>query len=582
MKKLLSAICILTSALSASAASDTIFVSDYENINKAVEACRTAKAKVLSFESRRYDIKPDAAEHRTLFISNTSSETECPSKVKRIGILLEGLNDVCVDGNGATLLYHGNMITIAVLNCSNITIKNLSLDYVRPPMSEMTVEESGDGSTVVRFHPDSKYQVNSKGHLMLCDNRGGENRYECIEYNPSNDHLTFSEVWSVLNSSAATDLGDGRVRFATPADFAAPAGHTITVRDVTRDHVGLFINESSGVTLTDLHIKYMHAMGIFNQLSRDITINRVICAPDVLGGRIMASSADFTHFSGCAGKVSVSNCFFSGAHDDCINVHGTNLRVVGREGDNRLRLRFMHAQSYGFKIYVPGDTIAIVDSKSMQRVHYNEVKAVERLSDREVEITLRRPLPRKFNLEDKCVENMTWTPEVEIRNNTFTHTHTRGVLVTTPRKVRISGNKFVRTGMSAILIESDTEAWYESGPVRDVEIRNNLFVDCAYLRGPANAVIAMNPSNSKVDENYPVHENVRISNNTFLTFGNPVVFAKSTSPLTIVDNVIRVECPNVSDCRYIGRPFVMEGCKSVEISGNEIEGYERDSAISAE
>ncbi len=33
--------------------------------------------------------------------------------------------------------------------------------------------------------------------------------------------------------------------------------------------------------------------------------------------------------------------------------------------------------------------------------------------------------------------------------------------------------------MSAVLIEADAEGWYESGPVRDVMIRNNEFIDCA-------------------------------------------------------------------------------------------------------
>jgi hypothetical protein len=49
--------------------------------------------------------------------------------------------------------------------------------------------------------------------------------------------------------------------------------------------------------------------------------------------------------------------------------------------------------------------------------------------------------------------------------------------------------------MSAVLIEADAEGWYESGPVRDVTIRNNEFIDCAYQGGPGNAVIAINPSN---------------------------------------------------------------------------------------
>ena len=37
--------------------------------------------------------------------------------------------------------------------------------------------------------------------------------------------------------------------------------------------------------------------------------------------------------------------------------------------------------------------------------------------------------------------------------------------------------------MSAILIEGDAEGWFESGPVSDVLIEGNIFVDCAYNGG---------------------------------------------------------------------------------------------------
>lgn len=67
--------------------------------------------------------------------------------------------------------------------------------------------------------------------------------------------------------------------------------------------------------------------------------------------------------------------------------------------------------------------------------------------------------------------------------------------------------------MSAILIEGDAEGWFESGPVNDVLIRENTFVDCAYNGGPGNAVIAINPSNSVINANRPVHKNIRIENN---------------------------------------------------------------------
>ena len=85
--------------------------------------------------------------------------------------------------------------------------------------------------------------------------------------------------------------------------------------------------------------------------------------------------------------------------------------------------------------------------------------------------------------------------------------------------------------MSAILIEADAEGWYESGPVKDVLIKGNTFIDCAYNGGPGHAVIAIHPSNKIIDAERPVHQNIRIEDNTFRTFDYPVLYAKSTAGL---------------------------------------------------
>ena len=58
-------------------------------------------------------------------------------------------------------------------------------------------------------------------------------------------------------------------------------------------------------------------------------------------------------------------------------------------------------------------------------------------------------------VENVSVENVTWTPEVEIRNNYFSRIPTRGILVTTRRKVVIEDNVFYRIPMSGVLVSDD-------------------------------------------------------------------------------------------------------------------------------
>lgn len=531
----------------------------------AVEACRESGAGVLLLDSGRYDIWSEHAARREYFISNTSSEEECPSKVKTIGLLLKDIDGLTIDGQGAVIVLHGKMTMVVIDNCSGVTLRNMSFDFERPGGSELTYIAADSTGVVARFHPDSRYEITPGGGIALVGEGWRSERVHCVEYDPSNGHFTHSGGWDTLSRAKAAHAGPGVVRFATESTFRPKVGNTITMRDITRDQVGMFISGSRCTTLEDVSVRYMHAMGIVCQYSRDITMRRVACAPAPGSGRLLASSADFMHFSGCSGAVTITGCRFEGAHDDAINVHGTNLRVVERRDECRVVVRFMHPQSYGYETFFIGDTVAMVDAESMLRVSTAVVEAVSRIDDRNIELTLDSPLPAGLAIGRDCIENLTCTPAVEIRHCLFTRTSTRGVLVTTPRQVVIADNTFLKTGMSAILIEGDAAGWYESGPVRDVTIERNTFVDCAYQGGPEKAVIALNPSNSVIDPKRPVHSGIRVEGNTFVTHGNTVLYAKSTAGITFAGNDISLLPLGEAQQRPL---LVLNGCNGVTVAGN--------------
>ena len=78
-------------------------------------------------------------------------------------------------------------------------------------------------------------------------------------------------------------------------------------------------------------------------------------------------------------------------------------------------------------------------------------------------------------------------------------------------------------------------------------------------------MIELNPSNTDINEKRPVHQNVRIINNHFVTFGNPVLYAKSTSDLVFKGNEIE-ESSSVSE--KTSKWFVFDGCNRVLIQRN--------------
>ncbi len=82
--------------------------------------------------------------------------------------------------------------------------------------------------------------------------------------------------------------------------------------------------------------------------------------------------------------------------------------------------------------------------------------------------------------------------------------------MTTRKPVVIENNKFDGMGMAGIYISNDAQGWYESGPTKDVIIRNNVF-----SRGKAQAIF-VEPTNPTVSTTQTVHSNMTIGDNIFL------------------------------------------------------------------
>lgn len=305
------------------------------------------------------------------------------------------------------------------------------------------------------------------------------------------------------------------------------------MRDSFRDEVSGFVNRSKNVQLENLNFYYLGNFGVVCQYSENVTFDRCNFAPRPDSGRTNAGFADFIQVSGCRGMIDIRNSRFSGAHDDPINIHGTHLRVTEFLSPNRLKVRFMHEQTFGFEAFFKGDDIELVDPLSLLAVEKAKVKEAKLVTPHEMELTLSGPLsPEVIQRKDLVVENVLWTPEVRITNNYFERIPTRGILITTRRKSLIEGNTFYGMQMSGILVADDGLSWYESGPVHDLTIRRNTFFNCG------EPVINIDPENREYKG--AVHKNITIEENYFYMRKNSssVIRAKAVDGLVIRHNLI--------------------------------------------
>lgn len=518
---------------------------------------------VINLELGTYYLSRAESVKKVYYISNTTSEQEDPDPTKHIGLLLSKLKNVAIEGNGSTLVMTGEMTSFVIDECQNITFHNINFDYQFPTQTEIKVLEEDDNSVTVQVHPTSQYRI-TNGKLEWYGDGWAFSDGIAQAYDPEKD-ITW-RTWSPMSNLVKTvELEKNKLQMFYSQKPDAGIGLTYQLRDGIRDEVCGFIHKSKNIRFENTNFYFLGNFGVVCQYSEDITVDNANFAPEPGSGRTNAGFADFIQVSGCKGHIDIKNSRFVSAHDDPINIHGTHLKVIDFIKPDKIKVRFMHPQSYGFEAFFPNDEIEFIDSHTLLTVEASKIKEVESINPREIILTLDKELPKDIQKhKDLVIENTTWTPDVSITNNYFSRIPTRGILVTTRGKVLIDGNTFHRMQMSGILIADDALSWYESGKVKDVTIRNNNFIECG------SPVIFIEPEN-KIHQN-AVHRNILIENNRFkIKEGqSTIIQAKSVDGLTIKNNLFvdKVSLPDA-----INTYIKTKDSQNLIIQENRIENY---------
>ncbi|MFI6096396.1 NPCBM/NEW2 domain-containing protein [Lentzea sp. NPDC051213] len=525
-------------------------------------AKRLNRPTTLHFAPGTYQIYPERAPKRELYVTNTIGADQT-WKTKNIGILLEDMHDVVVDGGGATILNHGFQTVFAAIRSTDVRFTNFKQDWVAPKTVDIRVTGTGvrDGRAyrVISVPPTYNYAIEGtsvrwSGERSPATGQPywtGTNSFNYAQVHDPASNKTWRTSNPVFeNVARITDLGGRRLEIVyrngvAPTDH----GYVYVMREDTRDTPAALFWESARISVDHLKLGYLHGFGLVGQFSEDVTIDSVEFKTDRSTGRVTSSFADHIQMSGVKGTVRITNCVFDNPQDDPINVHGTYLQVTGASA-RQLRLEYRHNQTSGFPQFYPGDTVELVSKRTMLPVPGTTATVVSvdgptgrsvppgadpatYLRTMTVVVDKQLPDPVIAAPGDFAAENVTYTPSVVIKGNTFSAVPTRGILVTTRKPVLIEDNRFDGMTMSSIYISSDARSWYESGPVRDVVIRRNVF------DRPASPVISFDPTNQDVVAGEPVHRNVLIEDNSFNLISGTVISGRSVGDLTFRSNRVQ-------------------------------------------
>ncbi len=525
------------------------------------------------FENGDYYFSPKEEMRADYRISNSDV-----APFRTLGLWMKNMQNCAFRGNGAKLWFSGHMQPVTLDHCRNILFCGFSINWKMPLTAEGVVTDFSEKTVDLYIDPAAFPHRFADDWLEFCI--GNDEWYPLerrgqIQFD-SNNCCVRAGTGDCFTPQKIEALDNSLYRFHFGCDVDCAVGNIFVLRHNKRKHAGIFSEKCEDLTFEDVTVHSCGGLGCLAQFCRDLTYRRVHFIPDTSSGRrISGGRDDGMHITCCCGTVTITECAFLGLMDDPINVHGCCVTANEVADEYSLRCKYRHEQARGFLYWAEkGDEIVFIDRRSMSPAGTAKVLSYT-LEDMDT-FVLRfdRPLAQEIiSLAEQgemlALDNLTHTAAFVCTKNRFGSCRARGILVSTPKPVKISDNYFASSG-SAVLVAGDSNYWFESGECHDVEICNNIFTDACLssMYQFCEGVISVCPIVPDPDIKKPYHKNIYIHNNIFDCADTPVLYAFSCDGLSFAKNRI-FKSPATENRPCGGYRIKLRFCSNAEIADNE-------------
>ncbi|MBR5721798.1 MAG: hypothetical protein IKX78_04885, partial [Clostridia bacterium] len=109
------------------------------------------------------------------------ASTRTNAETFSVGFLLEDIENTVLDFNDATVMFHGRIVPFVLINCKNVVIKNLKIDYDRPFYTQADVLSVENNKMEIRINNGFDYEIRD-GYLFAKSETWEKNlnRNDCL------------------------------------------------------------------------------------------------------------------------------------------------------------------------------------------------------------------------------------------------------------------------------------------------------------------------------------------------------------------------------------------------------------------
>lgn len=426
---------------------------------------------------------------------------------------LAGLRNVTIDARDVELVCTETTLAINVVNCENLRIVGLTIDYDPLPFTQ---------GRIVEIAEDRKSHV-----IEIMDGFPSADKayvFKHAVYTPDGE-LRFGDYYRF----ELEVLSPKRLRISglhPRKDGGDQLGDVVVVgaehlKGPYRPHAVITQN-SKGTVFYGVTLYSSPCFGFLEvESSESVYLD---CVIDRREGRLRSLNADAFHSKYAEIGPKIVNCKAMWQGDDCVNICGDYYLVESGEGRTWRVLgpRNFHLKSGDPVELVTPDGQRLPDAVASAASRVGEVSARDKtfFAPLNLNAKAKAALTTVYSIElDREVELPPGSVMASINrkgngfavmNCTFGNNRSRGILIKASEG-EVSGNLLINTHMESIKISPEYH-WLESGFSRNLVIKDNRIVN---PHKEAIKIMGVGP--------FPGHENIEVMNNSIQTGAFPAI-----------------------------------------------------------
>lgn len=484
------------------------------------------------------------------------------SDALNVFVKIDGKKDITIDFGGAKLVFYGRIQPFLITDSDNITIKNVSVSYNRPPYTEFEVMERSDDYVLLRPLDKKCTFFVEDGYLIMT----GENWENRLLHKEPHFFQAFDMQTREGKGLALAIVGkeielDPKYPFRVKQYIPSMCGEYLKLEgdiwDVwtkgsmlcytheQRNLSSVYTFDSNNITIDNYRIINGAGMGISTNHSSNIYINDLKLVFDEQSNGIIANAADTIHSIACSGDYVITNSIIEGMVDDGLNIHGVFCNFKSAENNIMYLKNKGHTSAYlGF--FGEGEKIAVYNGPTMEKTAEYTVKSVEVLDKKNIKLELYETVGA--HNEDDLVENLSTQTDITIKNTRFGKANSH-IRFQSRGKILVENCEI---GLP-VLLTGDASYWFESSPVQDLTFKNVSF-------NTERAEIRLMPEVMPTEKEPYYHKNVKFIDCDFA--------AEIPVHGGYTDNIV---FENVKNSLSKQMKLVLTNCGEVTADGIEIE-----------